>query len=64
MSNRKRRYTGIGGGVSYSGVWRARKCDGKRHFDCYTKPKRAFYVGRCDCREFMDNIMALFGVQP
>ena len=62
MSNRKRNYHNIGGGLSYSGEWRERRCDGTRHFDCYKSPKRAYYVGKCDCKQFMDAMFALFGI--
>jgi hypothetical protein len=60
VSNRKRNYQCIGGGISYKGVARERVCDGKRHFDRYSRPKSSYYVGRCDCKEFFDAIEAIF----
>lgn len=63
MSNRRRKYQSIGGGLSYDGKWRKEVCDGTRHFITYTKPKRSYRAGKCNCAEFMDAMMQLFGVK-
>lgn len=62
MSDRKRKYKCAGGGFSYDGVWRERKCDGKRHFDTYRNPKRSYDAGPCNCAAFMEAVAKIFGV--
>ena len=51
MSNRKRTYTHIGSGWTWTGERHDYRCDGRTHWLALYKPKRQLRSGPCNCAQ-------------
>lgn len=60
MSDRRKKYTCIGGAWGYNGKHRGLYCDGKNHWNRFQRPKQQFWSQRCDCEQFIADMKKLF----